>query len=124
MKELLMGQFGPLQSCAVRQEPDTEHGKRMLFGVLAAAIRLCPCHPARPRPDAIARLYMWSQLGVKRSARAQARGLADEAVNALKTYCSVQRGVICDTECGREHARREMTHILRERGLDVDSGEP
>jgi len=27
------------------------------------------------------------------------------------------------TEWGREHARREVTHLLRERGLEIDSGE-
>jgi len=44
-------------------------------------------------------------------------------VNALKTYCSVQRGVIYGTEWGREYVRREVTHILRESGLEIDSGE-
>jgi len=44
--------------------------------------------------DAIARLYMWSELGVNTTHASPGLTLATEILNALKTYCSVQRGVV------------------------------
>lgn len=73
--------------------------------------------------SAVARLYMWSELGVNTVHASPRAQLADEIVNALKTFCSVQRGVIYATEWGREYARRQVTTYLREAGSEVDSGD-
>ncbi|HLJ59516.1 MAG TPA: hypothetical protein VKZ50_07275 [bacterium] len=73
--------------------------------------------------DAIARLYMWSELGVNTVHAAPGPSLATEILNALNTYCSVQRDVVYGTEWGREYARRQVATYLREIGLEVDSGE-
>ena len=64
--------------------------------------------------DAIAQLSMWSDLRVNTVHTVPGPALADEIVNALKTYCSVQGGVIYGTECGRECATaRGDTHPAR-----------
>jgi len=61
--------------------------------------------------------------GVNTVHAAPGPNLAEKIVDALSTYCSIQRDVIYGTEWGREYARRQVLVYLREAGLEVDSGE-
>jgi len=67
--------------------------------------------------------YTRAKLGVNIYGPDPAGYLQSAIIAALRTYCVIGPGVVYATEWGREGARREVTHVLRQHGFEVESGE-
>jgi hypothetical protein len=65
--------------------------------------------------------YARKELGLDIYRRDPGMKVHRAVIAAPRTHCSIQGGVAYATEWGREYARREVTHILREHGFEVDS---